>query len=168
MSTRCVVGIISESGKVGRYSHWDGYLDAKLPTLAAIVARDGATQAGNMLMAQDRGGWSSLDENASLVQESTLGGRSEIIVGYGEAYRDVEPQKPITFVEAEADGMIEYAYFVDVRMGVTYGDIHWHEFNYGGRPDKRGILSPAQFDRVAEYLMQLSENEAANTEVVEA
>lgn len=115
MSTRCIVGMKTEKGYVGRYAHFDGYPDAKLPFLAAVMERDGAQKAAATLMDAKTGGWSSLDENA-------LGGQDRNqyspVEGYGDKYNDGGDEL-YTLEQAEKDVFIEYMYFIDAERGVV-------------------------------------------------
>lgn len=121
MSTRSIVGIKSESGKIGRYCHSDGYPDGQLPILAALIKRDGAPKAAQTLMEADAGGWSYL---STTYANNSLGkDRAELIEGYGLKYLDAPDRKaPMRFEEA-GDSWCEYAYFIDVERGT----IEWYE-----------------------------------------
>ena len=132
MSTRSIVGIKTESGYVARYVHFDGYDDARLPTLKAMINRDGAGKVGTTIMNEgNRGGWSSLDENQGVDQDRNEPERFGSIVGYGVAYRDEDIQKPLKYEDVKNDIFIEYAYFIDMETG----DIIWFDHNSGdGEP----------------------------------
>ncbi|AVO25112.1 hypothetical protein KHQ84_gp187 [Rhodococcus phage Finch] len=132
ISTRSITGIKTESGYVGRYVHYDGYDDARLPVLKALINRDGPRKVGTTIMEQgNRSGWSVLDENQSVPDERNEPERFGTVEGYGVAYRDSEVEKPLRYEDVKDDVFIEYAYFIDMETG----DIIWFDHNSGdGEP----------------------------------
>lgn len=132
MSTRSITGIKTESGYVGVYVHFDGYDDARLPTLKAMINRDGARKVGTTIMEQgNRSGWSTLDENQAVTSDRSEPERWGVVEGYGTAYRDSEVEKPLRYEDVKDDVFIEYAYFIDMETG----DIIWFDHNSGdGEP----------------------------------
>src|SRR5699024_3677621 len=104
MSTRSFTGGVTERGVLGRYVHFDGYPERRMPVLRAIVARDGAVAALRTILAAQWGGWSYLDPDR---QENSLGeDRAEVVPGYGLRYRDTGPDEPLTLAEVIEDPFI--------------------------------------------------------------
>ena len=125
MSTRSVVGVITEKGRIGRYVHSDGYPEGRLPNLSAIIRKFGATEAAKIVMELgDQGGWSYLSPDYT---DNRLGAdRAVVVPGVGLAYRDAPKNArgyDYTDEEARQDFGIEYRYYIDT---VT-GEIEWYE-----------------------------------------
>src|SRR4051812_40344594 len=99
MSTRSLVGGLTDSGTYAVYVHFDGYPEGRLPVLDAIIKRDGAARALATILMADEGGWSSLDADTTEGVPTMLGPRGESVVGYGVKYRDAPEVKAIRFPE---------------------------------------------------------------------
>ena len=102
------------------HSHFDGYPEAKLPELSAIINRDGPEKAVQTIMSARTGGWSVIDPWAGEDTQNILGNRANVVEGYGIAYADAEDEEP-TYI---GDGMsendhiwIEYVYLIDPDTG---------------------------------------------------
>lgn len=120
MATRSHVGVKTESGLVGFYTHWDGSPETRLPLLRKLIDRDGAQKVGQVLMENgDRGGWSSLQAEGEIT--NSLDERGEVIPGYGLAYRDC----PVSLPTPQGKDKEEYAYYIDTETG----DIIWFDYN---------------------------------------
>lgn len=143
MSTRCYVGCAKTQRCI--YVHFDGYTEAKLPTLSKMIVRDGAEKVVETLLSARTGGWSYLNEDQPEDGGTgLLGDRGRIVPGYGLAYTDVQTgEAEPTYI---GDGLseddriwIEYVYLIDPETGV----ITW--FNtYGDTPTFHGV-NPVEF-----------------------
>lgn len=128
MTTNALLAVKTESGVVGRYLHSDGYPDHVLPQLTTMIERDGGARVAATLLAQDRGGWSSLDFKTLDASEGKVWAE---IPGYGSAYRDADPESPIRWEDAVADVDFEYGYVLDPETNELEAyDLH------GGRASK--------------------------------
>jgi len=136
MSTRSFTGGVTERGVLGRYVHFDGYPERRMPVLRAIVARDGAVAALRTILAAQWGGWSYLDPDR---QENSLGeDRAEVVPGYGLRYRDTGPEEPLTLAEVIEDPFIEHAYVITPVGGVLHFDLMSDE----GQASARAYADP--------------------------
>lgn len=143
MSTRCYVGCAQTQRVV--YCHFDGYDEAKLPTLSQIILRDGPAKAVETLLSARTGGWSYLNEDEPGDGSSgPLGDRGRVVEGYGLAYTDLQTEegepKYIGDGMSEDDRIwIEYVYLIHPETGI----ITW--FNtYGDNPTFHGV-NPAKY-----------------------
>lgn len=135
MSTRSFTGGVTERGVEGRYVHYDGAPEARLPVLDAIVARDGAAAALRTIMAADRGGWSYLDTERA---ENTLGAdRAEVVPGYGLRYTDAPQDEPMRLEDAVEDVWMEHAYVILPGGAVRH-------FSFAKRQDRAAALEFAR------------------------
>lgn len=122
MSTRSYIGCAKTKRCV--YTHFDGYPEAKLPELSAIIRRDGAEKAVETLLSARTGGWSIIDPWAGEGTQNTLGERSRVVDGYGIAYNDVGEKDPAYIGDGMSENdriWIEWVYLIDPDTGViTY------------------------------------------------
>lgn len=100
MATRCIIAEPYGDGWRGRYSHWDGYPNAKLPELFALVNRDGVETVRKVLL-HDNYSWSSIDPDCVLdgKERST---NWNVVAGYGEAHNDLEEPSDF-FTQSDTD-----------------------------------------------------------------
>jgi len=141
MSTRSLVGGLTDSGTYAVYVHNDGYPEGRLPELDAIIERDGAAKALATILSAREGGWSVLDANTKLGRSSSLGDRGRVVEGYGVAYTDAPDVPPLRFPEEySTDAWIEYVYlisevgpvkFVNVPHGTPPEEWSWKEHHIG-------------------------------------
>lgn len=125
MSTRSYIGCAKTKRCV--YTHFDGYPEAKLPELSALINRDGPEKVVETILSARTGGWSIISPDADTAgMENMLGERGRVVDGYGLAYTDLQTEagEP-TYI---GDGMgeddrlwIEWIYLIDPDTGViTY------------------------------------------------
>jgi hypothetical protein len=90
MATRSIIAVPHKGGWRGRYCHWDGYPDAKVPDLLLLVRRDGLEQARKNLM---KNAWSSIYASKTKLAEMWHGNADDfsLVDGYGIAYKEDKP-----------------------------------------------------------------------------
>ena len=124
MSTRSYIGCAKTKRCV--YSHFDGYPEAKLPELSALINRDGPEKVVQTILSARTGGWSIIDPSTGGSGTNSLGDRGRFVEGYGLAYTDLQtPAGEPTYI---GDGMspddriwIEWVYLIDPETGeITY------------------------------------------------
>lgn len=124
MSTRSYIGCAKTKRVV--YCHYDGYSEAKLPELTALINRDGGQKVVETLLSARTGGWSYLDPKQAADGRNDLGDRAGSVEGYGLAYTDMQSEEgEPTYI---GDGMsendqiwIEWVYLIDPETGeITY------------------------------------------------
>ena len=113
MSTRSLTAFVTESGVLGRYTHFDGYPAGRIPVLLELLERDGyGTVCATVL---GRPGWSSLTPERT---DHMLGDRGESVPGYGVAYTEAQyagfdvPQPTPWENEFGPDSWLEFGYIV--------------------------------------------------------
>lgn len=113
MSTRSLVGGLTDSGTYVVYVHFDGYPEGRLPVLDELIKRDGAAKVlATILMARE-GGWSYLDADIDPGAKTALGSRGRVVPGYGLMYADEPTVKPVRFPEEYSDeSWAEYVYLI--------------------------------------------------------
>lgn len=91
MGTRCVIAFATDDlNWEGRYCHWDGYPESKLPQLETLIARDGVDKVRKTILSTF--GWSTLDTDAPEAFDETTtdpghgDGRFYVVKGYGTGY----------------------------------------------------------------------------------
>jgi hypothetical protein len=84
MSTRSVIAKPTETGWIGRYVHFDGYPEAKVPDYLRLVHEKGVERCIDILV-NFNAGWSSIDQNPSLGMGYD-DGRFKTVSNYGVAY----------------------------------------------------------------------------------
>ncbi len=85
MSTRSVIAKPTEDGGwIGRYVHFDGYPEAKVPDYLRLVNEKGVERCFDTLI-NFNAGWSSIDQNPTL-SEWNGDGRFKTVSNYGVAY----------------------------------------------------------------------------------
>lgn len=132
MSTRSLVGGLTDMGTFVVYVHFDGYPEGRLPVLDAIIKRDGAAKALATLLMAKEGGWSSLDEDQDASVPNVLGQRAESVEGYGVKYTDAPEIKPQRFPEEyHDDSWAEYVYLIP-----EVGPIRWAAAERGTAPEE--------------------------------
>jgi len=110
MSTRCIIAEPHGDGWRGRYSHWDGYPDSKLPDLTTLVLRDGVEKVRAVLLHLNHS-WSSIDPDA---EYGVHYGRDDLgyVKGYGFAHTDMERNEAF-FTQSDKDfAWAEYLYIL--------------------------------------------------------
>jgi hypothetical protein len=86
MSTRSVVALPLDGGWKGRYVHSDGYPEARVPTLLALIERDGIDAVISEVI-EENYGWSYLNpDQTRSMHEMYRDGRFIPRTGYGVAY----------------------------------------------------------------------------------
>lgn len=137
MGTRSVVAVRTVSGWKGRYVHWDGSPDTRLPILLAMVQRDGVEKVRRTIVTGKHYGWSSLDENTpetfDVCDHAALSdwvathgrypvtdpgrgdGRFYCVGGYGVAYAAPQQVKESEWYTSEDKyaGWLEWAFVLD-------------------------------------------------------
>ena len=142
MSTRSYIGCAKTKRVV--YCHYDGYSEAKLPELTALINRDGGQKVVETLLSARTGGWSYLDPKQTADGLNALGDRAGSVEGYGLAYTDMQSEEgEPTYI---GDGMsdndliwIEWVYLIDPETGeITY----WATSE---PPNKAKTIIPAEY-----------------------
>lgn len=148
MSTRSLVGGLTDSGTYVVYVHSDGYPEGRLPVLDAIISRDGAPKALATILSAREGGWSYLEPGTKDGGATHLDGRGRNIGGYGCQYTDAPDQPPMRFPEDYIDDMwAEYVYLIPetgpliwaaVKRGVPTENWDWqrHELPAKSRTEE--------------------------------
>lgn len=137
MATRSIVGTYTDGGKHwrGRYVHWDGHPETRLPILLDLIERDGALKVLQTIMRHP--GWSCLNTSVRWNDPMETGyddGRFANVDGYGVAYTPA--QRPDNTYETDTglDTWCEYAYIIDLvernldvfeRHGDSWDLIRW-------------------------------------------
>ena len=116
MATRSVVAIPAGDGWMGRYVHWDGYPEGRLPILLELVARDGLDQVVQTVV-QGNYGWSHLDPEAGMQMDDMYqDGRFIPVPGYGMAYTLDQAGGAEMMTDTDTDPVwIEYVYVLGAR-----------------------------------------------------
>jgi hypothetical protein len=114
MSTRSLVGGLTDMGTYVVYVHFDGYPEGRLPVLDYLIKRDGAAKTLATILMANEGGWSYLAPDIDTSgNPSPLGNRGEIVEGYGLKYIDAPEVKPYRFPEEYSTDMwAEYVYLI--------------------------------------------------------
>jgi hypothetical protein len=112
MSTRsCVARRTAENGWEGRYVHFDGYPEARVPVLLDLIYRKGVERVRNVVIDWNPQGWSVLSGERETLNEWQQDGRFAVVSDYGIAYRDSDP---LTISSNDIpDCFIEYVYILD-------------------------------------------------------
>jgi hypothetical protein len=127
MSTRSLVGGLTDSGTYVVYVHSDGYPEGRLPVLDAIIKRDGAAKALATILSAREGGWSYLEADTKDGGQTHLEGRGRNIGGYGCQYTDAPEATPQRFPEEYSDDQwAEYVYLIPEE-----GPLIWAEVQRG-------------------------------------
>ena len=88
MATRSIVAEPSGNGWYGRYVHWDGAPETRLPILQRMVARDGVTRVREVLLHENTS-WSSLCDTQAELDENDDADRMKAVENYGVAHIDL-------------------------------------------------------------------------------
>lgn len=139
MGTRSVVAVQTGDDFKGRYIHWDGYPGGVGEQLLAIVKRDGAARAVQVLT-EENYGWSNLDSDKEhgALTAGLDDGRFVIVKGYGIAYTTVQNQSSADdwITSGSDDWGTEWAYILRdhelVVLERTYGDTGAHATGWFG------------------------------------
>jgi len=137
MATRCIIAEPYGDGWRGRYSHWDGYPDAKVPQLLTLVKRDGVETVRKVLL-HDNYSWSSISPDCvvdpSITGEKYTGWNVgekytgwNVVAGYGEAHNDLD-SAPDFFTQRNTD-------FAWAEFLYVLGDASVFVFRAGGDSD---------------------------------
>jgi len=112
MSTRsCVARRTADNGWEGRYVHFDGYPEARVPVLLDLIYRKGVDRVRNVVIDWNPQGWSVLSGERETLNEWQQDGRFAVVSDYGIAYRD---RDPLTISSNDIpDCFIEYVYILD-------------------------------------------------------
>lgn len=92
MATRSIVAEPYKDGWRGRYVHWDGSPQTRLPILQRIVIRDGVKKARKTLI-HNRISWSSLCDTQKGLGEYDDPSRVSAVDGYGVVHTDILPKE---------------------------------------------------------------------------
>jgi hypothetical protein len=131
MSTRSLVGGLTDMGTYVVYVHFDGYPEGRLPELEGMVKRDGAARVLVELLSAKEGGWSVLDHQADASMRNSLGDRGRVVEGYGLAYTDAPGSGPQRFPEDYTDDVwAEWVYLIP-----EVGPIRYAECVHGKPPE---------------------------------
>lgn len=133
MSTRSIVGGLTDGGTYAVYVHNDGYPDGRLPVLEALIKRDGANKVLATLLSGREGGWSYLDDTTGA--DGRTPGHGRIVEGYGCAYNDAPDATPLRFPEEyNDDSWIEWVYLISetgtIRFAATQRGVKPEEWNW--------------------------------------
>jgi hypothetical protein len=121
MSTRSLVGGLTDSGTYVVYVHSDGYPEGRLPVLEAIIKRDGPAKALVNILSARAGGWSYLEEDTPPTAKDHLDGRGRVVEGYGLQYNDAPEATPLRFPEEyDVQTWIEYVYLIPEVGPIRY------------------------------------------------
>ena len=100
----------------GRYAHWDNYPERMVPTLGALVRRDGYAKVLDTLLMRNFS-WSIVDEHAK--EDASLPNR---VAGYGDTHCDADDiDSWITLWPKDLENDLwgaEFVYVID-DVGVT-------------------------------------------------
>lgn len=124
MSTRSVVAIPAGDGWQGRYVHFDGYPEGRVPVLLALIQRDGLEKVIQTVI-HDHYGWSYLDpEQGDDLINTYRDGRFIAVPGYGVAYTKEQAGADEWMTDTSSDPLwIEYAYVLGGRaLTILEGD----------------------------------------------
>ena len=144
MGTRSVVAIPDGTSWRGRYVHWDGYPEGRIPVLRALVARDGLEVVIKTIITGPHYGWSHLDpemppkfdkvpssehvafwEKHGRLPATDPGngdGRFRCVDGYGVAYTDT---KVSTFGAGYQQTTEDDWYTPETLVAGGWTDIEW-------------------------------------------
>ena len=112
MSTRsCVARRTADNGWEGRYVHFDGYPEARVPVLLDLIYRKGVERVRNVVIDWNPRGWSCLTGEREELDWFQQDGRFGVVSDYGIAYRDGEPF--MISSNDEPDCFIEWVYILD-------------------------------------------------------
>jgi len=132
MATRSVVAIPAGDGWMGRYVHWDGSPDSRVPILLKMVKRDGIVPVIDTIV-RNNYGWSHLDPDQTHELDGYhTDGRFLARPGYGVAYTREQAGGEQMETDTTADPLwIEYVYILGPRTltvmeGLTDGPQSWH------------------------------------------
>lgn len=124
MSTRCIIAEPYGDGWRGRYSHWDGSPETKVPQLIALVKRDGVEQVRQVLL-HDHYSWSHINPDYTKCETQW-----ESVEGYGEAHNDGQEH---WFTQSDGEfGWAEYLYILADGMIIVcqaIGDTDWDKMS---------------------------------------
>lgn len=152
MSTRSVVALPRDGGWEGRYVHCDGYPEARVPTLLALIERDGLDAVIEEVI-EENYGWSYLDENQTRsMHEIYRDGRFISRPGYGVAYTEEQAGSDRWLDNLTADALwIEWVYIfnrtqIDILASVKVKDAWtWERWGYVRYDDRQVVvLDPNQ------------------------
>jgi len=117
MATRSVVAIPAGDGWIGRYVHWDGSPDSRVPVLLELIARDGIDKVRQTIVS-DNYGWSHLtpEQGPEITESWYRDGRFIAVPGYGLAYTREQADADPNYTDTTSDPVwIEYAYVLGTR-----------------------------------------------------
>ena len=117
MATRSVVAIPAGDGWIGRYVHWDGSPDSRVPVLLDLIARDGIDRVRQTIVS-DNYGWSHLhpEQGPEIAESWYQDGRFIAVPGYGLAYTREQADADPDYTDTTSDPVwIEYAYVLGTR-----------------------------------------------------
>lgn len=117
MATRSVVAIPAGDGWIGRYVHWDGSPDTRVPLLLELIARDGIDKVRQTIVS-DHYGWSHLhpEQGPEITESWYQDGRFIAVPGYGLAYTQEQADADPDYTDTTSDPVwIEYAYVLGAR-----------------------------------------------------
>ena len=112
MSTRsCVARRTADNGWEGRYVHFDGYPEARVPVLLDLIYRKGVDRVRNVVIDWNTKGWSCLTGEHETLNEYQQDGRFGVVSDYGIACRE---GTELTISSNDIpDCFIEYVYILD-------------------------------------------------------
>lgn len=134
MSTRSLVGGLTDDGTYVVYVHNDGYPDGRLVELEQIIERDGAAKALVNILSAREGGWSYLAAGTQAGSKDHTG-HGTIVPGYGLKYNDAPEATPMRFPEEwEPDSWCEYVYLIPevgpIRHAAVQRDVKPEEWDW--------------------------------------
>ncbi len=117
MSTRSVVALPRDGGWEGRYVHCDGYPEARVPTLLALIERDGLDAVISEVI-EENYGWSYLNpDQTRSMHEMYRDGRFIPRTGYGIAYTYEQAGSDRWLTNVTADALwIEWVYILNATQ----------------------------------------------------
>lgn len=112
MATRSIVAKPHGNGWYGRYVHWDGAPETRLPILQRMVARDGVARVREVLLHENTS-WSSLCDTQTELDENDDADRMKAVANYGVAHTDLPSDDEWEFTQENPEfAWSEYLYIL--------------------------------------------------------
>lgn len=112
MATRSIVAEPRGNDWYGRYVHWDGAPETRLPILQRMVSRDGVTRVREVLLHENTS-WSSLCDTQTQLGEYDDEERMTCVANYGVAHTDLPSDDEWEFTKESPEfAWAEYLYIL--------------------------------------------------------
>jgi hypothetical protein len=125
MSTNSVLAVPNGDAWRGRYCHWDGNPQSKVPTLRALIERDGIDQVIKVLT-EEHHAWSVLRASYGETDEEDRGEGYQDVKGYGSAYADEDRNDDVWHTSDVVDAPWAYVIYPKVLSVLWGGEDKWH------------------------------------------